>query len=752
MFGRSRLRRERGVKLPRNLFGLLAERERSHAARGLDLELLRWAADEWVRQPQMCSDYCQLHAEAKSTIALAFSADGELFASTHGDHTVKVFSCSSWRLLCTLRGHDRTPWTVKFHPKQRRYLASGSLDQSVRIWDLHTRQCIRRQHFDFVVSCIAFHSTGELVAVTAGKRTFLWQWQAQGGEEAAGDESPGRQDGVKVVLMDGTNPQRCVAFKRSATHELFFVAETNAETPPEPPSRPAGAQQAPPFTVQLFMWLLLPQDAEQHMRLRLEPGAADLRVARSVMYSDAGFDVSCCGRYLALCELDPQARGGVAWGCFPWWRGGVAWRGVVGLLPLVAWRRGEVGLIPLVAWRRGVVGLLPLVAWRRGEVGLIPLVAWRRGVVGLLPLVAWRRGVVGLLPLVAWRRGMVGLLPLVAWRRGVVGLLPLVAWRRGVVGLLPLVAWRRGVVGLLPLVAWRRGVVGLLPLVAWRRGVVGLLPLVAWRRGVVGLLPLVAWRRGVVGLLPLVAWRRGVVGLLPLVAWRRGVVGLLPLVAWRRGVVGLLPLVAWRRGVVGLLPLVAWRRGVVGLLPLVAWRRGVVGLLPLVAWRRGVVGLLPLVAWRRGVVGLLPLVAWRRGVVGLLPLVAWRRGVVGYHLRTFSLQRGSMGAQLQTVVLPNCPFVTSVQFAPLNFAVLIGYGRCQAPEPGQPSRYAVLRCILFDTSTTERLQTEEVELFSVDSHDESNVALFHPQPTAAAQLGFVYATKDGRIRAFRFDR
>ena len=47
---------------------------------------------------------------------------------------------------------------------------------------------------------------------------------------------------------------------------------------------------------------------------------------------------------------------------------------------------------------------------------------------------------------------------------------------------------------------------------------------------------------------------------------------------------------------------------------------------------------------------------------------------------------------------------------------------------------------------------QEVELFSIDSNDESNVALFHPQPTAAAQLGFLYATKDGRIRAFRFDR
>ena len=45
-----------------------------------------------------------------------------------------------------------------------------------------------------------------------------------------------------------------------------------------------------------------------------------------------------------------------------------------------------------------------------------------------------------------------------------------------------------------------------------------------------------------------------------------------------------------------------------------------------------------------------------------------------------------------------------------------------------------------------------MELFSVDSTDESNVALFHPHATACAYLGLLYATKDGRIRAFRFDR
>ena len=101
--------------------------------------------------------------------------------------------------------------------------------------------------------------------------------------------------------------------QRSSSHELLFVAETNSETPPVPPPLPhanPANSNAPPFTVQLLMWMLPPEAAaaERSSGLQLRPESAALRVGLSVMYSDAGFDVSRCGRYLALCELDPAVR------------------------------------------------------------------------------------------------------------------------------------------------------------------------------------------------------------------------------------------------------------------------------------------------------------------------------------------------------------------------------------------------------------------------------------------------------------
>lgn len=66
-------------------------------------------------------------ANVSSTISIAMSHDGQMLASSHGDHTVKVFTYYNFKQIRQFTGHPRTPWTVKFHPRDSDILASGCL-------------------------------------------------------------------------------------------------------------------------------------------------------------------------------------------------------------------------------------------------------------------------------------------------------------------------------------------------------------------------------------------------------------------------------------------------------------------------------------------------------------------------------------------------------------------------------------------------------------------------------------------------
>ena len=69
-----------------------------------------------------------------TTISMAISHDDSYLATTHGDHTVKVYDLRSGQLIREFRGHPRTPWTVKFHPQDSNILCSGCIGGEARVW------------------------------------------------------------------------------------------------------------------------------------------------------------------------------------------------------------------------------------------------------------------------------------------------------------------------------------------------------------------------------------------------------------------------------------------------------------------------------------------------------------------------------------------------------------------------------------------------------------------------------------------
>ena len=76
-------------------------------------------------------------SETVQTLKLSSNICRSKVASTHGDHTVKVFDIRTGRLLNSLEGHKRTAWCASFHPYLDNIIASGCLSGQIRVWDLH---------------------------------------------------------------------------------------------------------------------------------------------------------------------------------------------------------------------------------------------------------------------------------------------------------------------------------------------------------------------------------------------------------------------------------------------------------------------------------------------------------------------------------------------------------------------------------------------------------------------------------------
>lgn len=120
-------------------------RQSYEAVRDVRRSLISWV--EAFSLQHLSAKYCPLMPPPRSTIAAAFSPDGKILASTHGDHTVKLIDSQTGSCLKVLRGHRRTPWVVRFHPLYPEILASGSLDHEVHLWDANTAECIGSRNF-----------------------------------------------------------------------------------------------------------------------------------------------------------------------------------------------------------------------------------------------------------------------------------------------------------------------------------------------------------------------------------------------------------------------------------------------------------------------------------------------------------------------------------------------------------------------------------------------------------------------------
>ena len=137
--------------------------------------------------------HIDLKGHTRSVLSTAFSPDGQILASGSADDTIRLWNVNTGELIETFEGHTDVVSSVAFSPDGQT-LASGSWDETIRLWNVNTGELIEtfEGHTD-VVSSVALSPDGQTLASGSGDTTIhLWNanimesevlWSLETGEQ-----------------------------------------------------------------------------------------------------------------------------------------------------------------------------------------------------------------------------------------------------------------------------------------------------------------------------------------------------------------------------------------------------------------------------------------------------------------------------------------------------------------------------------------------------------------------------------------
>jgi WD40 repeat protein len=99
-------------------------------------------------------DVTTLAGHTGDLTSVAWSPDGKQLASGSDDNTVKIWDLASRQNIATFTGHRNKVVSVAWSPDGEK-VVSGSWDRTARVWDIATGQSIYTfEHPDFVTSVV----------------------------------------------------------------------------------------------------------------------------------------------------------------------------------------------------------------------------------------------------------------------------------------------------------------------------------------------------------------------------------------------------------------------------------------------------------------------------------------------------------------------------------------------------------------------------------------------------------------------
>ncbi|NES23479.1 MAG: hypothetical protein F6K41_32315, partial [Symploca sp. SIO3E6] len=122
----------------------------------------------------------QVHQDAVTSVS--FSHDGKFLASGSIDNTIKIWDLEKGGEPLTLSGHQSSVKSVSFRPDGK-LLASGSFDKTIKIWDLEKEgEPLTLSGHQNSVNSVSFRPDGKLLASASRDKTIkIWDLE-KGGE------------------------------------------------------------------------------------------------------------------------------------------------------------------------------------------------------------------------------------------------------------------------------------------------------------------------------------------------------------------------------------------------------------------------------------------------------------------------------------------------------------------------------------------------------------------------------------------